>query len=250
MTNATRFAWECIGSPRWEPPEVKRGERYGTCAECWLCGGPTEGKGWPWRTAISPTFTNHTLAAAPWSDTVCQPCAYMSSGDAWREYVATRPDQGWKSVHPLSWRTYSHVFAASGLHYSPKRDEWKGVLLDPPAPPFLMLVAESGQKHIVFRGQVAYDPAIYPLQLEETRVFVQRDQLARCIEQFEELLHMGFTRDEVATGRYSQGRVGKAALNDWWAAEERMAMWRHSQPEYVRLAHMVAHGPKREDKPA
>lgn len=244
--SGARFAWECLGSPEWLPPAPKRGaERFGPDGDCWLCGGPTEGVGWPWRLAISPTFTNHTLAAAPWSQTVCQACVYMGSGEAWRAYCETRPDREWKAVPPLSWRSYSHVFWP-GYHDCPKRGSWRALLLEPPEPPFLLVVAESGQKHIVYRAVVGRSREVFPVQVEEERVLVDRDEFRACVEAFEALLAMGFTRDEVVSGRYSQGRLARADRVLWRAAEAEMDQWRRRRPDYMRLAHMVAHGPTKE----
>lgn len=247
LLTASRFAWTCIGAPAHEPPEPRRGKpRYGTHPLCWLCGGITEGRGWPRAVAIAPTFTNHNLAACPASDTVCEPCAYFAWGDGWRAYCAARPDLALKSVPPLSWRSYSHVFAPSepGGHRCPTRRQWRALLLDPPDPPFLLVIAESGQKHVLFRGRVAGSRDVYPVQVEEDTPLVERARLADCIDLFEALLHLGFTRDEVATGRYAPHRTLAAGREVWQAAETRMAAMRARRPHDVRLAHFAAHGPK------
>ena len=132
MSADTRAIWEWLGAPDWGPPEPKRGERYGQDARCWLCGELAGERPWPRDTWLTPTFTNHTLASAPWSGTICQPCAYLGSGDAWRAYCAAHPERGLKSVPPLGWNSYSHVFG-EGLHVTPRRNEWRSMLIDAPA---------------------------------------------------------------------------------------------------------------------
>lgn len=244
---AARFAWTMIGAPPHEPPEPKRGRpRYGESALCWLCGGDTEGRGWLRRAAIPPTFTNHNLAACPTSDAVCEPCAYFAFGDGWRAYCASRPELGLKDAHPLSWRSYSHVFAPSepGGHRCPSRREWRALLLEPPPPPFVLTIAESGQKHIVFRGRPAYGRDLYPVQVEEDTLFVLRHRLAACIALFEEMLAMGFTRDEIASGQYSSHRTLPLGAARFAEIDERMEGWRTRLPQYVRLAHFAAHRPQ------
>jgi CRISPR type IV-associated protein Csf1 len=115
-----------------------------------------EGEGWRLKDFLTPTFTNHTLAAAPSSDTVCQPCVYLGSGESWRAYCGAHPEMGLKAVHPLSWRSYSHVFAP-GVHACPARAEWRRWLLEPPPPPFVFVLTETGKKHVIYRALASYD---------------------------------------------------------------------------------------------
>jgi len=96
----------------------------GSDARCWLCGGALREPGWRRQDAIQPTFTNHNLAQAPASQTVCQPCAYFASGDAWRAYAAAQPERGLKTGHATGWRSYSHLFSAAG-HETPFRPRWR-----------------------------------------------------------------------------------------------------------------------------
>lgn len=214
-------------------------------AECWLCGGPAGEAPWPLARAISSTFTNHTLAAAPRSGSVCEPCAYLASGDAWREYCAAHPEMGLKSVSPLSWRSYSHV-VAMGIHACPVRSGWQRWLFEPPPPPFVYVIAESGQKHLLFRAEAAHERDLYPVQVEEDRIWVQPGPLRECVDAVELGLRMGFTREEIASGRYSQGRLAKAGLAEWRRWEDRMASWRQLQPGYVRIGVHVARGRERQ----
>lgn len=251
---ATDFAWSCLGMGDYPPPEpeVKRGRaaraRYGPDAACWLCDGETDGVGW-WRdTAIPSTFTNHNQARCLTSESLCQPCAAMASKATWERYVAAHPEKGLKTGHAMSWRCYSHVFSPSipGGHDSPNRARWRQWLLDPPDPPFLFVVAESGQKHLIFRARIAYSRDRFPVQVEEDRIFVDRQRLALCLDAFEWLYQMGFTKDEVRLGEYSQARVLAAGLGRWRAAENAFVSWRQMEPDLVRLAHFVAELPAEE----
>lgn len=84
-------AWRALGSPAWPPAPG----REASPGPCWLCGMPTATSGDAWRLKdfLTPTFTNHTLAAVPWSEAVCQACVYLGSGDAWRAHCLAHPEE-------------------------------------------------------------------------------------------------------------------------------------------------------------
>ena len=237
-------AWRALGAPAWSPEPG----REAAPGPCWLCGMPTATSGEAWRLKdfLTPTFTSHTLAAVPWSEAVCQPCVYLGSGDAWRAHCAGHPEEGLKSMPPLSWRSYSHVFAA-GVHASPGRAQWREWLLEPPAPPFVLVLAESGKKHLIYRAQASHSRDTYWLQVEEDTVLIQREEFGAVLGTFEALLALGFSREEVRTGSYSQGRLLKVR-REWEAIEPAMRDARSRAPDWVRICATVAHGPAKEEK--
>lgn len=240
-----RFVWRIVGEGRdYPPPEPipKRGvtpPRYGLDAECWLCGGETDGGGWPRDAAIPETFTNHNKAARPASSTVCQPCAALARKATWEDYVAAHPDMGLKTGHAMSWRFYSHA-AWDDHHECPQSPRWRDLLLDPPPPPFVYVMSTSGQKHLLFRSLIAHDRDLYPLRVEEDLVLVDRLRFADCLCAFEALLALGHSRDEVASGRYNSTRVLRAGLRAHADAEWAMRPWRDLEPAYVAICARVA----------
>ena len=245
VTSPTQFAWQCIGAPEWLPPEPKRGDRYGPDERCWLCGGPTDGVGWPREHALPDTFTNHNLARVQLSQTLCQACVYLGSKAGWDHYRSQQPDDGLKSGHAVSWRNYSHLFVP-GHHECPSRARLRELLLDPPEPPFLLVVAVSGQKHLLFRARVALSRAQFPVQFEDESIVVDHDRFTAVLRLVEQLLALGFTRAEIASGRYDVNRIHRAGLAAWRAVESVFSAHRLHHPDLVRLAVHVARDPRKE----
>lgn len=170
-------------------------------ARCWLCGGPTGGKGQPIKKAIKPTFTNVDMARAHSSKSLCPGCVFCLS---FREL-----------------RNYSILASADGLRH-PTRAEIRDILLEPPEPPFVLCIAESGQKHLTFRVQVAYSRDGYPVQVEETRVCVERPVLAEWLNAVE-TLYTVFSKEEIKTGRYGQNRIKQFGMAKFQEVEARVA---------------------------
>lgn len=233
MKSATQFAWDCLGLGGW-PPE--------TCAPdepCWLCGGPTRGVGWLRDQWLTPSFTNHNLAAHPSSRAVCQACVALSSKSTWETYVAAHTEKGLKTGHAMSWRFYSHVFAEN-LHDCPTRERWRQWLLEPPEPPFVFCVSTSGKKHLLFRCRVAGSREVYPVQFEDEHIMVRRPAITRCLSDVEEGLAAGLRRDDILTGRYNSRQALNMGLINWHRLEFSLARWRRLEPSILRLAHRFA----------
>lgn len=245
---ATRFAWRCLGGEPWPPPVPKRGPQYGPDRTCWLCGGPTDGVGWPWQAIIAPTFTNHTLAKAPSSQSVCQPCAYFAGSESWYNHAAShnaahpeRPPL--KAVQPLSWRSYPQLFTAGGVAH-PTRAAWRAVLLAPPAPPFLALIPTSGQKHLIFRATVSYSVDDFVVLLEEESLWIHRATFAALLGTFEAMYALGFSKASILSGDYHPAQLLKVGTAVWRPLDVVLRQLRRQLPGLMRLAEQVAQRPQ------
>lgn len=168
---------------------------------CWLCGGLTGGRGQPTKKAIKDTFTNHDMARAPASRSICPGCVFSIS---FREL-----------------RNYSILATEYGIKH-PTRAEIRDILLNPPDPPFVMCIAVSGQKHLTFKADIAYSHDLYLVQMEDTRVIVDIAQLTDILD-IAERLYTVFSKDEIKTGRYSQGRIKELGISMFQELEERLA---------------------------
>mgnify|MGYP000928194706 CR=1 FL=1 len=173
---------------------------------CWLCGGEiADGRGMPTKKAIKPTFTDHPYARGHGSSSVCAGCAFCLSA--------------------RTLRNYSILATGAGLLQHPSRAEWREILCNPPEPPFVMCLAVSGQKHLSFKAPVNLDRDHYALLLEEREIFASPDRVKQVISTVE-ALYSYFTKDEIATGRYSQHRIRECGIARWERLEAGVAEWR------------------------
>lgn len=168
---------------------------------CWLCGGATNGKGKLVGETIKGTFLNHDWAREPASGSLCAGCVFCLSYRELRNYSILATEQG--LVHP-------------------GRANLKRILLTPPNPPFVICVAVSGQKHLHFRARVSYTRDIFPVQFEETLVWVEPCFLKPLVRAAEELCTI-FAKEEVKTGRYFLKNIRRFGLKRFREIEGRVA---------------------------
>jgi len=191
---------------------------------CWLCGAQTTGQGIPVKEAIKPTFTDGPLAKAPNSQSLCKACAFCLS---YREL-----------------RNYSIVATTETLLH-PTRAELRGILLDPPKPPFVICVAVSGQKWVHIKSLEAWSRDDFPVQMEDTTVYVIPEILAGILEPVEALYSAGFRKaaykdmaGEIETGDYEPYKVQLMGVSEWERLENLVAP--HRGTRLFQLALFVA----------
>jgi CRISPR type IV-associated protein Csf1 len=171
---------------------------------CWLCGGETGGKGMSIKKAIKPTFTDHPFARGHGSSYICPGCALCLSARELRNYS---------------------ILATADKLFHPTRAEWRDILINPPAPPFVMCLAVSGQKHLTFKAPVNLERERFTVLLEERPIFAAPDRIEQIIEAVE-ALYIYFSKDEILTGRYSQHRIKECGLSKWERLEAEIECWR------------------------
>jgi len=244
---ATQFAWECCDCGDYQPTPKQRGSD----AQCWLCGGATNGVGWRRKDALSSNFTDHNIAARLDSSTLCQACAATASSVGWEQYCRAHPERGlWihfpekegKTVRACNWLYFSHVFTPS-FHEAPTRKRWREILAHPPAPPFLMVMAISGKKQILFRGRVSQSAECFWVQVDTERVLVRPEQFRACLSAFEALYHVGFSKDSIVSGQYHTGQLMTVGLTVWRELEQAIQPWRNKEPGLMAICHYCAQKP-------
>lgn len=235
------------------PPEPKRGPRFGPDAECYLCGGDTGGAGWHLKDAIGVSFTDVTQAQMPESKTMCQSCVAISKAEGWAQYVAAHPERGLSATFPakegkepraLNWLYQSHLFVSPDHHECPNRGRWRELLLCPPDPPFLAVVAVSGKKQLIFKSRIAYSRDRFPVQMEDDLVTVMPTEFAVALEDFERLYLMGFSKDSILSSDYHPKTLMDVGISRWRAAHELTIEWRRNHPDLWRLCHFVSQRPE------
>jgi len=197
-TNPTRFIYEAaieamdVKTPSGKTAFYGLAEEGSLAGDCWLCGCRTN-KGHPKKKIIKPTFTDHDLANLPWSEVVCEHCAWALS---YREL-----------------RNYS-ILATGERLYHPSRAEIKETLLKPPEPPFLLAVAESGQRWLHFKAKVNLSNKRFLVRLDNFDVIVNPEQFKTLLEPIEEL-YQTFTKAEIESGNYQSHRIREFGMERW-----------------------------------
>lgn len=166
---------------------------------------------------FSDVFTDYDKLRYPDSDRVCVACAF-----AFAESV-NLPNRD----KPQRIRNYSHFVVDGRWLYCTKGDKevMQSVLFNPPTGPWLAVIAESGQKHILFRARVNTTPSPYVVQFEETRVTTTAEELRTLVEWIEALCR-GFSKTMVRDNTYPIHTINRFGVDRWRKLEERIAPYR------------------------
>jgi len=164
---------------------------------------------------VKPTFTDHDKLLD--GDGVCPDCLFWF--DERSEEMAARVGKD----KPQRMRNYSH-FVVSG-EWTPlskgDKERMQTLLLSSPFPE-LAAIAESGQKHIVFRARRNSPGATCGwIQFEEQSLFVQPQELRDLMELIE-ALYVHFSKGEIETGNYKPYRVMSFGVEQWQELEEQV----------------------------
>lgn len=175
---------------------------------CVLCGDRMT-EGIPRSKVFSDVFTDWPYCRNISGTHVCPACCLT---------ILTNPNGR------IAMRTYSWLATKKELKPL-NRPDAREILLNPPEPPFLIVLAISQKKHLIFKGTVSYSREVFPIMLEETPVFIQRSEFAELLELVEHFM-FGFTKTEIKTGEYNQQRVLKFGVDLWEWFEEQIAPYR------------------------
>ena len=187
--------------------------------KCVMCGAETEGL--LFTEWVKPTFTDHDKLQD--GDVICDDCLF------WFDEKSEKLAQMVGKDKPQRMRNYSHFIVDGKWIPLSKGDKrrMQSLLLDEPFPE-LAAIAESGQKHIVFRA-----PRNLPngyagwVQFEEQSLFVVPDKLWKVLDVVERL-YIGFSKTEIETGKYAGYRVIKFGFERWQALDFELRQHRGS----------------------
>lgn len=230
---------------------------------CFYCGRPGDR---PLKTTDS---FDKSLVRNPFSRVMCCRCEAVMFGElqmAWYQ----REDGSWSNVwsrnfswllrnpndllDPSNQPTFGPLQTVPGkgrgkawrvVSSLPSRLQIRAWLINPPEPPFEIVIAISGQKHTLFASETAQSRDCFSVQFETEQIWVDRAVFIRLLDLFEQLYSLGFSKEQIYSGNYRPAAVA-SAFSDWSRLEPQIKPYRGSQ--LLTLAAHVAQ--KQEDQGA
>lgn len=143
---------------------------------CFYCGATADAK-LKTKDYLSPTFNAGRIVASPDSEVLCQSCVWFLQEKATINVAQTETRTAQKV------RSYSWVITAeTRIAYTKAHlKELQAICLQPPVPPFLILLADSGQKHLFYRSAFNLSSDVFTVQLEEETIVVSPPRLATLL---------------------------------------------------------------------
>ena len=210
---------------------------------CYLCAAPNADR----PLALRDTFTSHNAARCPDSKHLCDRCAWCIPLRAfyWNE---TKGKYSTIYSRNCSWLLNgNNSFPKFGNTITegkdtlqvvtelPTRAQMREWLINPPAPPFTICIAESGQKHILPWALEANSRDYFPAQFELDTLHICRSTFTHLLMQYEYLMELGFSKTEINSGNYRSDRLAKC-INEYASSDKVIAAKRGS-----RLLDLISH---------
>jgi hypothetical protein len=150
---------------------------------CYYCGAFCDDE-FEKNDYVKDTFTNRDIVKYPISNFVCGGCVeslgagpdelLMIDGE-----IKKRGNDRGMQPRMYSWIiTKNKKLAATKAHIAYLRE----TILNPPQPPFCVILADSGQKQLIFRSFVSMSRDYFPVMLEEEIIFIHPDKLMQRIQ--------------------------------------------------------------------
>lgn len=150
---------------------------------CYYCGCSCDDK---YKTSeyVKDTFTNRDIVKYPQSQFVCIGCVEsLGSGEDKMPFIdgtiKVRENARGMCPRMYSWILFpDHKLAGTKAHIK----EWREILTEPPETPFAVILADSGQKQLIFRAPIALDKKCFSVLLEDEAIEVYPGLLKERIE--------------------------------------------------------------------
>jgi len=181
---------------------------------CRFCGSESD-KATSFQKWVKPTFTDRDKLLD--GDSVCDDCLFWF--DERSEELAELVGKD----KPQRMRNYSHF--VTGGEWIPlskgNKQRMQDILLSETFPE-LAAIAESGQKHIVFRAQRNPPGATCGwVQFEEQALFIEPQELKSLLD-LVEALYTHFSKGEIKTGNYKSYRIMQFSVEKWQELESKI----------------------------
>ena len=164
---------------------------------------------------VKPTFTDWDKIGTA-GEILCHACQFCFTDQ--NEPLAKLVGKD----KPQRTRNYSHfVLRGQWIPLSKgAKHRMRELLLD--CAPEVAVIADSGQKHIIFRATPGW------WQFEEQAIRPFPRELRAILDPVERLYNAGFSKTEIESGRYSSKRLIDAGISLWQPAEREVSPWRGS----------------------
>ena len=181
---------------------------------CRFCGGESTAAtlfdAW-----VKPTFTDHDKLLD--GDGICRDCLFWFNERSEKLAALVGKDK------PQRMRNYSHFIQSEQWIPLSKgnKQRMQEILLTFPFPA-LAAIADSGQKHIVFRARRNPPESTCGwIQFEEQSLFIYPQELKDLLKLIEEL-YAHFSKGEIERGDYKSYRVMSFGVELWQKLEEQI----------------------------
>lgn len=123
---------------------------------------------------------------------------------------------------PQRFRTYSHFVIDESWSTFTKADKarMKWMLLN--QSPEIACMSQSGQRHLLFKHKIGW------WQLEDAQMMPDKELLSKVSQTVDYLYSLGFTQEEIKTGRYENYKVAKVGIDIWQPLKEEADKYRGS----------------------
>jgi CRISPR type IV-associated protein Csf1 len=145
-------------------------EKYNPGTEkCYYCGNNC-GQEYLTKDYVKDTFTNRDIVHYPCSQYVCGCCMESMAGlGSTIQIDGTEKEGRGGAPRCYSWiltETKKEAFTKKHIDFARNR------ILNPPEPPFSIILADSGQKQLIFRAPINHDKNTFIVMLEEKEINV------------------------------------------------------------------------------
>lgn len=146
---------------------------------CFYCAAPC-GTDHPASQYVQSSFTGRSLVASPGSQWVCRGCVLALREDCTLTTINGEVRHVPKgAMRAFSWVITAHeAKAASKTHM----DALRTCCLDPPEPPFAVVLSDSGKTHQIYRGVVNHSRSPLIVTLEGEPITFEPLRLKHAIE--------------------------------------------------------------------
>lgn len=143
--------------------------------KCFCCGNKCDST-YKVKDYIKSTFTNYEIVKSPDSNFICSECVWSLETNTATIKMIDGEIRSNSTVRLYSWIILENKkIAATKKHINKLRE----IILNPPEPPFKIVLSESGQKHLLFRSSWALTRNNFPVQLEEETIIVNIEELKK-----------------------------------------------------------------------